>query len=1192
MYSPSAAISRGGTPSSGTRQQRPSSLFADERRQIALAEMSSRGQVRREVEHAAARVYHQEVREQRDAILEQKRMRVQDLEDAHKHDVDARNRHALAARVDRSNLDVDEVLQDKRLHAAMEAKLGRLTYMREQARVQRVIGTTRALLRRKEQEQHQKETLMALMANVHAKDARQELNNTQAPQISVGSTSPTRKQQQDTSRPGSSAEGQQREADISTRKRMVDKLLMREEQQRGFQPRPSAGSRGTVSQAIPHDDSASSRSQTPTPQLPRHQQQQQPPYPQALDAYGRPLSRANAPTDDVDWGGPLGSNGSPSNAPRPMSRQSQDRLYPHSRLSSANSSQPPLTRAGSSSTSIAMHRSGVSSAASSSASRRGSASRYMLPHDNRHRVDLPPLPALSTPSPSPNHQQHYHNHPPPRPTNARTGSAATNASYSSSTILDPFPEENAKAFHVMERHFGSQRNLLNFQRRPNSRGAEEQQAFAKHSMRVLGDMILGHSGGRSPPGSRQGPRRARSTSPSHYDQSHEQRRAHLLQYSRPSSSLSEPPVSNHQHHQSGLVVVDAQQRQPSPINGGRREFRTVQTTSRMLHHSIAGGICPPMSNYQGQLDHFEQHVANQSMHDAEEWVRVFGRHRAPFVPQPMYTTQDDEEVDEEGDVEEPPAQQFVPPQSYEMVDMQLPDEFHERRVGGGEWVTVLPATTSAAQRHQNDGFDDEEGLIGRDDDSTSSHITSSSRDAEHAEAAGGYDRDAEEFEEDHGSPSAVVFASEHQEGERVTLIVESPAPASHVNAEPQLTTIRSGGSVTADSNQHHQVITSPTTTPSSAGDHLATPPQQPFEELRAQLQAHHGGIGGDSPSRRRTYRGDSDEPANATTNSRHVSDSASLHLLRASNEGNTGGGVDGEESGEYDEMRRQDDDPDHHAYQMPPSVLPRHEPDFSFDNFLAGNFEVQPEHPPGAPPSSHHAYHDGRPVSRGDGAAAGGDRPANRAGPSRMVEPDEDEAFPAPPADSSRFVDFGSSSSDDDEDGGYGEEFDNDEAEDDGGSREVPPQTAGGDAVTIPSVSVTAVAAKPSQLLESIDADDKAPQRTDSAETHVTMETLAAPTNIDTEVEPRNQLLVCHDDDAPAERLHHASEVATSAEPTDALDVPVATVAGHAVAVDSPCSAMAESPAVCGEGFTPRTIDAAVDAVASELVAHLMAEWA
>ncbi|CUG05947.1 Hypothetical protein, putative [Bodo saltans] len=1240
MYSPSAALSsRGGTPSSGQRQQqqqRPSSRsssFADERRQIALAEVSSRGQVRREVENAAARVYQQEVREQRDANLDEKRLRVQELEDAHKHDVDARNRSALAARIDRSALDVDEVLQDKRLHAAMEAKLGRLTYMREQARVQRVLGTTRALLKRKEQEKQQKETLTALLENVHSKESRRELlnNNTttstqeqqKAPQITVatGSTSPTRKQNS-SSRPGSSAEGQQREADINTRKRMVDKLLQREEQQRGFQPRPSVGSRGTISQALPYEESVSSRSHTPTPQLPRHQQQAQQPYPQQVDAFGRPLSRANPPADDVDWSGPLGSHGSPSNAAhgRPMSRQSQDRLFPHSRLSSASSSiHAPLTRGGSSSTSMAMHhRSGLSSGASSAASRRDSASRYMLPHENRPRVDLPPLPALSTPSPSP----HHYSHPPPRPNNnnaQRSGSAATNASYSSSTILDPFPEENAKAYHVMERHYGSQRNLLNFQRRPNSRGAEEQQAFTKHSMRVLGDMILGHSsGGSSPPGSRQGsrqgPRRARSTSPNQqHSYSHDPRRQ-LQQFSRPSSSLSEYPTS-HQHYQSGLVVVDgsSQQRHPSPINGGRREFRTVQTSSRMLYHSIAGGICPPMSNHEGQLDHFEQHVANRSMQDAEEWVRIFGRHRAPFVPRPRGHEEDEVDVEEEvddGEMEGVPAQQFIPPQSYEMVDMRLPDEFHERRVGGGEWVTVLPTTTTTAattqssssrggvgaRRHQNDAFEDEEGLIGRDDDSTSSHITSGSRDADHTadmmeegpDAL--YNNQYDERMEGEDMRAAATVVEQQEVGERLILlsVESSPNPTQptnfiHHSAAATTTT-------TLQDNSSSRVMS-----PSDAGDHhLATPPQQPFEELRAQLQAHHGGVGGDSPSRRRTYRGSEGREESPTTTStvNIAADSERHHHhrhLRASSDVTGGKSSDGEESGEYDrrvasqqQQPLQDVDPDHHAYQMPTSVLPRHEPDFSFDNFLAGNFEVQPEQPSSfAPPP---ASQPGRPVSRGDGVG-GGDRPTGAtrgAGPSRVMAEDEDETFPAPPADASRFVDFGSSSDDDDDDGYGGGEFDDDDEMDDGG--EVPPQAMGLDvpdhAVVLPLpapvVEVLSTAQRPSVSRET--SPEMEQQRHQQQQDQAVAQQVddAAPltgTNTTTEqVAPTAAAMVAVD------------EPVTQSTATDDIDATQSTA--HASGIVEEAADAAEPSTV-----TPRTVNAAADAVATELVSFLMAEW-
>ena len=142
---------------SPTRMYRPPSREA---MQLERLEQSHQHQMTVELEAAASSAYRDEVRLARQQQLDAKRGHVAQMRESVYQRSHA-SRPSVASQLEATR--VSDTLADDRLHAAMEAKVGRLTYLREHARATRLFAAARCELKRREAQQASLVTLQSLV---------------------------------------------------------------------------------------------------------------------------------------------------------------------------------------------------------------------------------------------------------------------------------------------------------------------------------------------------------------------------------------------------------------------------------------------------------------------------------------------------------------------------------------------------------------------------------------------------------------------------------------------------------------------------------------------------------------------------------------------------------------------------------------------------------------------------------------------------------------------------------------------------------------------------------------------------------------------------------------------------------------------------------------------------------------------
>lgn len=848
---------------------------------VDRAEVLHVEQMKREVETASSQIAIEEARDHHRQQIASRSLEASNFGLEHREEAMHRQQHHRQERVNPKTLSEDEFLLDERLHRAMEAKLGRLSYLKEHARVQRVFAAARNYMKRRDIEKQQQQTLAQLVAKQQSKGVHP-INHSPSRQpggkgcVSTTAASSSRQQNDQLEAPMDQATSDlfdsqdgllsttaastdclatklqvsalaQRHAEQAARQRSVDAIIDHEERATHFYPTRTE-SASNVAGGRPHQ----ARCTTPDTR-----------HPEPLE---RPIKRPSG-DPDLDWGGsgggvPAANHHSASHNSSPM-RPSSRQLSAGSRIASAGST---------SSSHI-----GLTKPTPQHSLRKTPEGSHLVPlgsgshNGSRSKLLLPPLPALIDPqqqrhlhlehSGTIEHHQHVQvsQHPPPR--------APTPAGVRATTpIVDPFPEENARAYRIVTSH--QERS----HRRPNSRGAEERRVFEKHSMNVLRDMILGASHSNISGSRSVSPNRSRQHRP-------------------PSSSSTTAEfhiATTAQLGNNGMLSLA----QPVPV--GSILPRTVRAASPSTELSAAVvGVCPPLTNNRGELDDFERVQTKVTKNHAQHWFRLFGsRRRVPPPPRrdivveaaPVAQEEEEEDYfpagsglgndddssscDGDADIEEPPSHERL---VYEMVDMTLPKEFQDDH------------DTHHATNHRP------------------SHPTRTTRDAAKIDT------------EANGEAAAVVM-------------------------------------------------------------NRVGPPHTPqqYNEERRKLQAHHGGLGGDSPAR--GPRGG--DASRAIT------------------------------QGRSNTADQQDQEQTHHATVS--SMLPPVEPDFSFENFFAGGFEsIAPDDAP----ADMHEVTSRRAVESLETNAPHRIKTVDNDGAA-----DDEDPFPAPPQSSGRFADFGSDSSSDDDD--------------------------------------------------------------------------------------------------------------------------------------------------------------------------------
>lgn len=873
------------------------------------AEASHMAQMRREVENAARNIQVEDARCNSRQGLEARSDSALQRREPRCAEATHRTQLSRQQRLHEATLAQDELLLDERLHKAMEAKLGRLTYLREHARATRLFAAARSALARNELRHERDLTLSNLLKLTTASSgvgsaASRPTSSTSAAvlpvRLSISHAEEDKGDVFDSPQEPRSITHAPPLGQQQARQSSVERFLAREESGSRFHPNAMTAKmlRGQPSQARCHSASdalhAGRGGSVPTPQ---HQQED------TVD-WAEPAGAGMSSTGSISTGG-VGGHRSTTSAllPRP-SRGASTTSKSHrivaaargvSSLSYGDRIRSTLTVKRASSGNTANYGARVVPRPSS---RQATPSRFMQASEaeQRSKLMLPPLPALlaephgsSTTSPVPEGRRALILPPGGGATRHGSGDAA------SQQIVDPFPEENEHAYLVLQQYQQQQRvtTPLNFQRRPNSRGIEERKVFEKHSMDVMRELLLGRA---------EQDRSRRVETPNHttttttitatingqQPRSLPLSRAATPQQPEGSMQLSVTHVDMSLHH---TVTVGT----TTPVVQSNHIPRTVRAASPSSDMCATGGICPPLSNRRGELDAFQRTQQRVTRGSAQSWLRLFGRGRSYSPPR----THDDNDDDE--------------------------DAFE-----------VLPAP---ANRHAWTDAGDDGGLGNHEENEDEDDL--------------GFDADDGEPIDDDIDDSSVSSCSTAPETDEVI-----PAPLVHERLEYEMVDM----TLPIEFQDRPQA---------PDGNARRGAPSDKFDAQRRQLVAHHGGFGGNSPQR---------AVPDATS---HRSPSRSPVVNEPSSS----------------------PPPAIHQQGAVTSVLPRHEPDFSFETFFSGGFEQVV-----SSPTTNASNHKQQQYPAATPAAVASRPTVNSEQQPTTPSVDDDDPFPAPPTNASRFADFDSDS--------------------------------------------------------------------------------------------------------------------------------------------------------------------------------------